>query len=64
MGDTVQDVEQLSCPLEGFRTTAETQEGAAVRLIEHYVEEHPGGLPPEIAVPLDTVIDELKAKYR
>lgn len=60
---TLQEVKQLTCPIEQFRTNAQTQEGAAIRLIEHYVEKHPGGLPTEIAGPLDVVIEELKAKY-
>lgn len=42
-------VEQLECPLgDGYRTNAETQEGAAARLVDHYVDKHPGDLPPLI----------------
>ncbi len=60
----MQEVEQLWCPIENFRTSAQTQEGAAIRLVEHYVDTHPGGLPPLIAGPLDAVIEDLKAKYK
>lgn len=62
--NALQEVEQLTCPIENFTTSAETQEGAAIRLVEHYVDKHPGGLPPLIAQPLDAVIEDLKAKYR
>ena len=60
---TLQDVQQLSCATGDYRTSAETQEGVAIRLVEHYVQKHPGGLPPLIAEPLRTLIEELKARY-
>jgi len=42
---TKQDVEQLECPYPGdpYVTNAQTQEGAAARLIEHMIDNHPGG---------------------
>lgn len=47
----MQTVEQLECPLaDGYKTNAETQEGAAARLVEHFLDEHPGTLPPEIVI--------------
>ena len=60
---TLSDVQQLSCATGDYRTSAQTQEGVAIRLIEHYVEEHAGELPPLVGGPLDVVIEELKAKY-
>lgn len=60
---TLQDVQQLSCATGDYRTSAQTQEGVAIRLIEHYVEEHVGELPPLVGEPLDALIEELKARY-
>lgn len=60
---TVQEVEQLSCVEGDFRTNAQTQEGAAIRLVEHYIDTHPGGLPALIHQELDPIIEGLKARY-
>lgn len=44
------DVEQLSCPIEDhYRTSAETQEGVAARMVEHFMEKHlPDDCPDEV----------------
>lgn len=60
---TLTDVQQLSCLQQDFTTDAKTQEGAAIRLVEHYINTHPGGLPDVIHEKLDPIIEGLKARY-
>ena len=60
---TSDEPQQLSCATGDYRTSAETQEGVAIRLVEHYIEGHAGELPPLIGGPLHALIEELKAKY-
>lgn len=58
----------LTCPIEGDQTSAVTQEGHAVRYIEHYYVNHINQDPVEIPAAVDSVIkavlEDLKGKYR
>jgi hypothetical protein len=63
MGETTNTAERIDCPIEGKAIEAATPEGLAVRLIEHYVRYHPGGLPPVVTTPVQSVLDDLKAKF-
>lgn len=58
-GNTLQG-QELECPLDGQKTEAETQEGHAARLIEHYLDNHPGGLPKEVVDPIKTITGNFK----
>lgn len=60
---------QLPCPfLHGWTTSAETQEGAAVRLLEHivvgHVDQPPGTVPDEAMDPMTALFEDLKTKYK
>ena len=61
-----QTVQQIDCPYPGdtYVTSAQTQEGAAVRFIEHAVHSHPGGLPGPVVSQIQKVLDILKGKYQ
>ena len=54
---------QLSCPIEDhYRTSAETQEGAAARLAEHLMDEHlpDGDTLGEVIAQVKTVTSKFK----
>lgn len=60
MGSNTVQGQQLECPLDGEKTEAETQEGHAARLIEHYLDKHPGGLPPLVVNAVKEVTGNFK----
>lgn len=51
----------LTCPIHGYTTTAETQEGHVARFIEHLLDAHdPDGMPTPVQEKWDFVAGTIK----
>lgn len=55
------EVQQLSCPIaDHYRTSAQTQAGAAARLIEHLIDVHVEDCPDVVAEKVKLVTGQFR----